>query len=70
MNFGINNGNNGKDMRQISLRKKCPYPELFWSGYSRIWNEYGESFSLLSVRIRENTDQNNSEYEHFSRNDS
>ena len=40
-----------------TLRKKCPYSELFWSAFSRIRTEYGES-----VRIRENTDQNNSKY--------
>ena len=25
-----------------SLHKKCPYLELFWSVFSRIWTEYGE----------------------------
>ena len=25
-----------------SLRKKCPYSELFWSVFSRIRTEYGE----------------------------
>ena len=52
-----------------SLRKKCPYSEFFWSVFSRIWTEYGEirSISPYSVRMRENTDQNNSEYGHFSR---
>ena len=41
-----------------SLRKKCPYSELFWSAFSRIWTEYREmqSMSPYSVRIRENTD--------------
>ena len=43
----------------MTLRKKCPYLELFWSIFSRIRTEYE------SVRIRENADQNNSEYEHF-----
>ena len=38
------------------LRKKCPYSELFWSVFSHIWTE-----------MRENEDQNNSEYRHFSR---
>ena len=42
-----------------TLRKTCPYSELFWSGFSRIWTEY--------VGIRENTNQNNSEYGHFLR---
>ena len=47
-----------------SLRKKCPYLELFWSVFFRIRTEYGEirSISPYSVRMRENTDQNNSEY--------
>ena len=44
------------------LRKKCPYSDLFWSVFSRI-----RTGSL--VRMRENTDQNNSEYGHFSRSD-
>ena len=36
---------------------------------SRIWTEYAEiqNISPYSVRMRENTDQNNSEYGHFSR---
>ena len=45
------------------LREKCLYSELFWSVFSRIRTEYGE------VRMRENTDQNKSEYWHFLRND-
>ena len=48
-----------------SLRKNCPYSELFWSVFSRIRTEYGE---IRSIQF-ENTDQNNSEYEHFSRSD-
>ena len=53
----------------LILRKKCPYSELFWSVFSRIRTEYGEirSISLYSVQIRENADQNNSDYGHFSR---
>ena len=49
------------------MRKKCPYSELFWSVFSRIRTEYGEmrSTSPYSVRMGENTDENNSEYEHF-----
>ena len=48
--------------RLKSLREKCPYSELFWSAFSRIWSEYREilRIPLYSVRIRENTDQNNS----------
>ena len=49
-------------MDQIqSFCEKCPYSELFWSVFCRIWTEYGE------VLMRENTDQNNSEYGHFLR---
>ena len=53
------------------LSKKCPYSKLFWSAFSRIRTEYGEirSISLCSVRMRENADQNNSEYGYFSRSD-
>ena len=51
------------------LREKCPYSEIFWSVFSRIQTEYGEiwSTSPYSVRMWENTDQENSEYGHFSR---
>ena len=42
------------------LREKCPYLELFLSAFCCIRTEHGE--------IQENTDQNNSEYGHFSRN--
>ena len=54
-----------------ALRKTYPYLELFWSIFSRIRTEYGEilRFSRYSVRIRENTDKNNSKYGHFSLND-
>ena len=54
----------------LSLREKCPYSEFFWSKFSCIWTEYGEIIrtSPYSVRMRENMDQKNSEYGHFSRN--
>ena len=54
---------------QKTLRKKCPYSELFWSTFSRTRNEYGEIWSIspYSVQMRENSDQNNSEYGRFSR---
>ena len=50
-----------------ALREKCLYSELFWSVFSRIWTEYGKirSTSTYSVRMRENTNQNNPEYEYF-----
>ena len=42
----------------LTLREKCPYSELFWSIFSRTRTEY-------SVWMRENTDQNNCQYENF-----
>ena len=56
-------------LKQQTLRRKWPYSELFWSAFSRIRTGYGEirSISPNSVRMRENTDQDNSEYGHFSR---
>ena len=55
----------------LTLGENCSYSELFWSVLSCIWTGYGEilRISPYSVRIRENTDQNNSEYGHFSRSD-
>ena len=53
----------------ITLPKKCPYSELFWSVFSGIPTEYGEVRSTLRtqfVRMQENEDQNNSEHGHFS----
>ena len=49
--------------------EKCPYSELLWFAFSRIRTEYGEirSISPYSVEIRENADQNNSEYGNFLR---
>ena len=50
--------------QSLTLREKCPYSELFWSAFSYIQSEYGEilRISPYSVRMRENADQNNSEY--------
>ena len=47
----------------FTLREKCPCSELFWSSFSRIRTEHGE----IAVQIRENADQNNSEYGQFIR---
>ena len=54
-----------------SPRKMRPYSKLFWSAFSRIWPEYGKilGISPYSVRMRKNTDQNNSEYRHVLRSD-
>ena len=54
--------------RYSTLRKKCPYSELFWPAFSCILTKYGEILSPYSFRMRENADQNDSEYGHFSRN--
>ena len=45
------------------VRKKCLYSELFWSAFSRIWTENAKN----AEKMRENEDQNNSEYGHFLR---
>ena len=52
----------------VTLRKKCPYSELFWSAFSSSRTEYGKvrSISPYSVRMQENADQHYSEYGHFS----
>ena len=56
-------------LETCSLRKKCTYSELFWSVFSRNQTEYGEilRISPYLARMRENKDQNNSEYGHFTR---
>ena len=55
------------DSLSNSLRKKCSNSELFWSVFSHIQTEYGEILRIFpySVRMRENADQNNSEYGHL-----
>ena len=52
----------------FSLREKWPNSEFFWFVFSHIWSEYEDilRISPYSVRMRENTDQKNSEYGHFS----
>ena len=49
---------------KMALPETCPYSELFWSTFFRIRTEFGEILCIFpySVRMRENTDQNNSEY--------
>ena len=41
---------------RLSLRKRYPYSELFWSLFARIWTEHGEilRISPYSVQMREN----------------
>ena len=71
--FGELQPNSQNEFRKNSLRQKCPYSELFWSALSGIRTEYGEiqilRISLYSVQMRENADENNSEYGHFLRSD-
>ena len=54
------------------LREKCPYSDFFESVFSHIRKKHGELWSIspYSVQMRENTDQKNSEYGHFSRSNS
>ena len=54
-----------------TLSEKCPYSEFFWSVYSCIWIEYEEILCISPywLWIKEYTDQKNSEYGRFSRND-
>ena len=58
---------NRDPIQSITLREKCPYSELFWSAFSRIWTEYGEilCISPYLAQMWENVDQNNSKYGHF-----
>ena len=69
----INTFNSNKKMvtnlTNSTLREKCSYSEFFCSVFSGIWTEYQEIWSIspYSVRIRENTEQKNFAYGHFSR---
>ena len=54
---------------RYTLREKWPCSELFWPVFSLIRAEYGVSISPYSVQMRENADQNNSEYGHILRSD-
>ena len=36
--------------RQLSLREKCPYSELFWPAFSRIRIEYGVIHYMVSSK--------------------
>ena len=69
MNVAVTFSFSGVTLVMSKLRKKCPYSELFWSAFTRIRTECGKirSISPYSVQIRENADQNNSEYGQFSR---
>ena len=51
------------------MGEMCPYSELFWSVFCHIHTKYGEIFHIspYESQMRENADQNNSEYGHFLR---
>ena len=53
----------------LSLHENCPCSELFWSPFCHVRTEHGEILCIFphSVQMRENVDQNNSEYGHFLR---
>ena len=53
------------------LHEKCPYLEFSWSVFPGNWTKYGEVPRIPPYlgRMRENTDQKNSEYGHFSHNE-
>ena len=52
-------------IRYLSRRKKCPYSKLFRSVFSLHFPTFGLNTLSVSVQMRENADQNNSEYRHF-----
>ena len=56
-------------LQSLTLREKCSYSELFSFASSSIRTEYREiqSISPYSIQMRENMDQNNSEYGQFLR---
>ena len=60
-----------KKQQKHTLLEKCPYSEFFLSVFSRLRPEYEEILCIFpySVSMRENMDQKNSEYRHFSRSD-
>ena len=59
-----------ENTKGLTLRKKCPYSELYWSAFSRSMTEYGEILRISphSVQMWENADKNNSKYGPFLRN--
>ena len=39
-------------LHSSTLGEKCPYSELFWSAFSRIWTEYGEESFRIQSKCR------------------
>ena len=62
-----------KTFWRITLHKKCPYSELFWSAFFAHFSAFGRNTEKYSVSLRiqfecgKNVDPNNSEYGHFLR---
>ena len=57
-------------LSSLPLGEKCPYSELFWSdspAFGLNMDRYSVSLRITpySFRMRENTNQNNSDYGHF-----
>ena len=50
---------------QLPLRKKCPYSELFWSAFFPHFLAFRLNTLSVFSPMRENADQNNSEYGTF-----
>ena len=70
MKFKIDLPKNNRVLQQTPpLREKFQYSEFSWSLFSRIQTDYAETRSIFpySVGMRENADQENSEYGHFLR---
>ena len=42
----------GKIEQAVTLRKKCPYSELFWSVFPRIRTEYGDIRSISPYLVQ------------------
>ena len=52
----------------VTLRKKRPYSELFWSAFPRLFPAFGLNTESPNTRkCGKNADQNNSKYGHFLR---
>ena len=63
--FNINNVKVGYSC--LALRKKCPCSELFWSAFFPHFLAFRLNTLSVFSPMRENADQNNSEYGHFLR---
>ena len=68
ISFFINVLSSGTNALRVALLKRCSYSELFWSVFAAFGlNTEICSANPYSVRMWENTGQENSEYGHFLR---